>query len=72
MLCKAETKDPRLCIEEGKDVTKCAFEFFGKLKSFCDAEFRSHWQCYDQRGIDWGVAKYVSLSYPISLYPIYF
>ncbi|GAB1607327.1 NADH dehydrogenase [ubiquinone] 1 alpha subcomplex subunit 8-like [Argonauta hians] len=52
MLCRAETKDPRRCLTEGKEVTRCAFEFFGKVKTHCADQFNDYWQCIDHAGND--------------------
>merc|ERR1712154_493095 len=32
MLCRAEDQDPRKCINEGKEVTRCGFEFLRKCR----------------------------------------
>jgi len=48
MLCNAEEKDPRKCINEGKDVTRCGLEFFKKVKLHCAEEFTSYWKCIDR------------------------
>ena len=47
MLCKRELKDPRHCLAEGKEVTRCGFEFFGKVKKNCGEEFTKYWKCLD-------------------------
>lgn len=52
MLCKAELKDPRKCINEGKAVTSCAFEFFRKVKKSCAEEFVQHANCLDKSSGD--------------------
>merc|ERR1712023_611459 len=48
-----ELRDPRKTVEEGKDVTKCAVNFFRKLKANCQDEFNTYWKC-----IDWGDWQY--------------
>jgi len=50
MLCMAEENDPRKCIYEGKEVTRCGVEFFKKMKANCAEEFTKHWQCVDHAG----------------------
>ncbi|XP_067003646.1 NADH dehydrogenase [ubiquinone] 1 alpha subcomplex subunit 8 [Anabrus simplex] len=48
MLCRKELDDPRKCINEGKDVTSCALEFFRKVKSSCYDEFTQYANCLDK------------------------
>ncbi|XP_005104816.1 NADH dehydrogenase [ubiquinone] 1 alpha subcomplex subunit 8 [Aplysia californica] len=50
MLCRSEEGDPRKCINEGKEVTRCAFEFLGLVKKSCLAEFNQYMQCIDHSG----------------------
>ncbi|KAI0233481.1 NADH dehydrogenase [ubiquinone] 1 alpha subcomplex subunit 8 [Lamellibrachia satsuma] len=52
MLCMAEEKDPRKCINEGKEVTRCGVDFFQKLKNTCAEEFASYWTCLDHARFD--------------------
>ena len=52
MSCRMETKDPRKCIEEGKNVTKCALYFFRKVKGSCSEAFTEHWTCLDYNNQD--------------------
>ena len=52
MLCKNETRDPRKCVAEGKEVTRCGFEFFGKVKKHCGEEFTKYWKCIDYGSCD--------------------
>ena len=47
MLCRSEDGDPRRCLNEGKEVTRCAFEFFRKLKKNCMEEFTKYSECVD-------------------------
>lgn len=47
MLCLQEEKDPRKCIAEGKEVTRCGLEFFGKVKQNCYSEFTKYFECID-------------------------
>jgi len=47
MLCVSEDPDPRKCLSEGKEVTKCGFEFFGKVKANCFTEFTKYFECID-------------------------
>ncbi|CAH1774191.1 unnamed protein product [Owenia fusiformis] len=50
MLCWREEKDPRKCINEGKEVTNCGFEFFGEVKKHCMDSFTKYWNCIDNAG----------------------
>ncbi|XP_077163326.1 NADH dehydrogenase [ubiquinone] 1 alpha subcomplex subunit 8 [Paroedura picta] len=47
MLCRWEEKDPRKCLKEGKEVNKCALEFFRKIKLHCAEPFTQYWTCID-------------------------
>ncbi|XP_062621209.1 NADH dehydrogenase [ubiquinone] 1 alpha subcomplex subunit 8-like [Saccostrea cucullata] len=49
MLCRQENKkNPTACLKEGKDVTKCGFQFFGKVKKHCMKEFEAYYTCIDR------------------------
>ena len=48
MLCKREESDTRKCLQEGKDVTACALDFFQKIKKNCRAEFDQYSNCIDK------------------------
>jgi NADH dehydrogenase (ubiquinone) 1 alpha subcomplex subunit 8 len=52
MLCYQEEKDPRKCVNEGKEVTRCGLEFFKKVKVHCAEEFTEYWKCIDRSGHD--------------------
>lgn len=52
MDCRIDTKDPRKCLEEGKKVTRCATEFFKKVKGACNEEFTQYWTCLDYNNQD--------------------
>lgn len=52
MLCRNELKDPRKCLNEGKALTSCAFEFLRKLKKTCKGEFEQYTHCLDQSSQD--------------------
>ncbi|ESN99574.1 hypothetical protein HELRODRAFT_84162 [Helobdella robusta] len=52
MLCNEEEKDPRKCLNEGKNVTKCGLEFFNKVKDNCAVEFTKYWKCVDHSDHD--------------------
>lgn len=54
MLCRDEEKDPRKCINQGKDVTSCSFEFFRLIKKSCHAEFTQYAKCLDKSSSDMG------------------
>lgn len=57
MLCYSEEKDPRKCINEGKEVTRCGVEFFQKVKTSCAKEFTDYWKCIDRSGHDMNYKK---------------
>ena len=57
MLCYDEEKDPRKCLNEGKEVTRCGLEFFRKVKSSCAQEFTDYWKCIDRSGHDMNFKK---------------
>ncbi|KAK3106509.1 hypothetical protein FSP39_021437 [Pinctada imbricata] len=48
MLCRSETGDRRKCVNEGKEVTRCGFQFFGKVKKHCLPEFTQYYKCIDR------------------------
>ena len=50
MLCKKEEKDPRKCINEGKQVTRCGVEFFKLVRGSCATEFTAYAKCIDHAG----------------------
>ena len=47
MNCRIDTKDPRKCLSEGREVTKCALEFFRIVKGTCHEPFTEYWTCLD-------------------------
>ncbi|XP_003728171.1 NADH dehydrogenase [ubiquinone] 1 alpha subcomplex subunit 8 [Strongylocentrotus purpuratus] len=47
MLCREEEKDPRKCLEEGRQVTACSFKFFNQIRTHCNESFTEHWTCLD-------------------------
>ncbi|GAV01244.1 hypothetical protein RvY_11984 [Ramazzottius varieornatus] len=49
MLCRAEEKDPRRCLKEGKQVTECSLDFFRKIKKHCYRQFERHWHCVENQ-----------------------
>jgi len=52
ILCKAEEKDPRKCIREGKAVTACTLKFFQMVKASCATELTTYAQCLDKSSAD--------------------
>ncbi|XP_072840612.2 NADH dehydrogenase [ubiquinone] 1 alpha subcomplex subunit 8 [Pogona vitticeps] len=50
MLCRWEEKDPRKCLNEGREVNKCALDFFRQIKLHCAEPFTSYWTCLDHTG----------------------
>ena len=57
MLCRKEEEDPRKCIPEGKEVTRCGLKFLRKLKQTCAEEFTTYWNCIDRSGEDMNFKK---------------
>ena len=57
MLCKDEERDPRKCINEGKEVTSCAFNFFRKVKANCAEEFTQYANCIDKSSSTYDITK---------------
>lgn len=51
MLCRSEL-GPTRCINEGKEVTDCTMEFFGKLKKLCYHELDRFSNCLDKGSSD--------------------
>ncbi|XP_061460195.1 NADH dehydrogenase [ubiquinone] 1 alpha subcomplex subunit 8 [Rhineura floridana] len=47
MLCRWEEKDPRKCLKEGKEVNRCALDFFRQVKLHCAEPFTQYWTCID-------------------------
>ena len=47
MLCRTGDKDPRKCLEEGKNVTKCGQNFFKLVKESCNEPFTAYWTCLE-------------------------
>ncbi|XP_067144701.1 NADH dehydrogenase [ubiquinone] 1 alpha subcomplex subunit 8 [Centruroides vittatus] len=52
MLCRAEEKDPRKCLNEGRVVTACALEFFQKVKENCRDSFEKYAHCLEWNSAD--------------------
>jgi len=52
MLCREEEKDPRKCLNEGKQVTSCALNFFRQVKKSCAEEFTNYAVCIDKSSCD--------------------
>ncbi len=52
MECRIESKDPRKCLREGREVTQCAMNFFKKVKASCNEEFTNYWTCLDYSNQD--------------------
>lgn len=63
MGCRYETKDPRKCLQEGKQVTKCALDFFKKLKGDCNEAFTKHWTCLDKNNQEFGYCRETQKKY---------
>ncbi|KAH9368862.1 NADH dehydrogenase [ubiquinone] 1 alpha subcomplex subunit 8 [Haemaphysalis longicornis] len=47
MLCRKEERDPRRCLAEGREVTKCALDFFRKVKKACRQQFDDYAHCLE-------------------------
>merc|ERR1712080_710349 len=52
MLCREETRDPRQCLKEGRDVTSCSMQFFRKVKATCATEFMTYTSCLEKSSAD--------------------
>ncbi|KAH3700624.1 NADH dehydrogenase [ubiquinone] 1 alpha subcomplex subunit 8-like [Dreissena polymorpha] len=46
-LCKSEHGDPRPCLNEGKEVTRCSIDFLRNVKKTCNEDFTAFWNCLD-------------------------
>ncbi|XP_075988389.1 NADH dehydrogenase [ubiquinone] 1 alpha subcomplex subunit 8 [Anticarsia gemmatalis] len=57
MLCRAEEKDARKCINEGKAVTACTMEFFRKVKATCLKEFNQYATCIEKSSGDFSLRQ---------------
>ena len=47
MLCRSEEKDPRKCLKYNKELSKCANDFFHKVRDSCAESFTDYWKCLD-------------------------
>lgn len=45
ILCKQDYEDPRACLQYANEVTKCALEFFRKVKKNCLNEINANAEC---------------------------
>ncbi|XP_038206929.1 NADH dehydrogenase [ubiquinone] 1 alpha subcomplex subunit 8-like [Zerene cesonia] len=52
MLCRLESRDPRVCVDLGKLVTSCTLQFFKKVKNNCKHEFNQYAHCIDKSSGD--------------------
>jgi len=57
MECRIESKDPRKCLQEGAEVTKCAIDFFRKVKGSCNEAFTEHWTCLDYKNQEYAACR---------------
>ena len=57
MGCRYGHKDPRKCLDEGKQATKCALDYFKKLKEHCNDVFTKHWTCLDYNNQEFGYCR---------------
>ena len=57
MECRIESKDPRKCLKEGKEITKCALDFFQKIKGSCNEAFTEHWTCLDYHNQEYSACR---------------
>ncbi|KAL0278254.1 UNVERIFIED_CONTAM: hypothetical protein PYX00_000121 [Menopon gallinae] len=53
ILCRQEVGDPRKCLQQGKEVTACALDFFRKLKKSCREEFNDYAKCIHKSSSNW-------------------
>lgn len=51
-LCRRETKDPRQCLDAGKDVTACALGVFQGIKKHCQEHFDKYVNCLENSTAD--------------------
>lgn len=56
MLCREEEKDPRKCLQEGREVTACALRFFRQIKKNCLQEFNQYATCIDRSSVDFALS----------------
>jgi hypothetical protein len=42
-----EEQDSRKCLNEGKDVSLCAIDFFRQVRDTCNDTFTTFWTCLD-------------------------
>jgi len=55
MLCRDEYKDPRKCLDEGKELTMCGIEFYQNVKaSKCYNAFKRYAHCIDRGDMNVG------------------
>ena len=57
MECRTGTKDPRRCLAEGREVTRCALGFFRAVKASCNEAFTAHWTCLDENNQSFKACK---------------
>ena len=72
MLCRAEEKDPRKCLAEGKALTACGIRFLQEVKKLCRTQFDAYAKCIDYEG-DMRVydSQYMTNSaHPMQSYPL--
>jgi len=50
MLCRAEEKDPRVCLKYGKELTACGNDFLKRVKKSCGDELSWYTKCLDYSG----------------------
>lgn len=55
MLCRQETKDPRACLNQGRQVTACALSVFRSIKKECKDEFNQYANCVDKSSGDYSL-----------------
>ena len=51
MLCRHEERDPRKCLKEGMEVTKCGLNFVQEIKKTCRDEAEAFARCIEWN--DW-------------------
>ena len=57
MECRTASKDPRKCLAEGREVTRCALDFFRAVKGSCNEVFTAHWTCLDDNNQSFKACK---------------
>ena len=55
--CRYWKKDPRKCLDEGKELTDCGSRFFKQVKENCDESFVKFFECLDNNNMEYTYCK---------------